>query len=175
MKFKLLRLAIHAMKLSFVGLVGQLIFLNLLIAGGISAQPYISIKDVQVDIDIRDASIQQVFIELESKTSFLFTYDENTLRSRDSKFTFSGKRKTVEELLLEVSREAKLRFKQVNNNINVNPLKAKQQDQPIEIIIQGITITGKVISEEDQSGLPGVNVVVKGTSHGTVTDIEGKY
>ena len=93
MKFKLLRLAIHAMKLSFVGLVGQLIFLNLLIAGGISAQPYISIKDVQVDIDIRDASIQQVFIELESKTSFLFTYDENTLRSRDSKFTFSGKRK----------------------------------------------------------------------------------
>lgn len=175
MKFKLLRLAIYAMKLSFIGLVGQLIFLNLLIASDINAQNYISMKDVQVDIDIRDASIQQVFIELESKTSFSFTYEENTLRRRDSKFTFSGKGKTVEEVLLKVSKEAKLRFKQVNNNINVNPLTAKQQDQPIEIIIQGITITGKVISEEDQSGLPGVNVVVKGTSQGTVTDVEGNY
>jgi hypothetical protein len=36
-------------------------------------------------------------------------------------------------------------------------------------------ITGKVTSVEDGSALPGVNVVVKGTTNGTVTDAEGKY
>ena len=41
--------------------------------------------------------------------------------------------------------------------------------------IQGITITGKVTSSEDQEGLPGVNVIVKGTTQGTVTDVEGNY
>lgn len=37
------------------------------------------------------------------------------------------------------------------------------------------TISGKVTSVEDGSGLPGVNVVLKGTSNGTVTDAEGNY
>jgi len=36
-------------------------------------------------------------------------------------------------------------------------------------------ITGKVTSSEDGSTLPGVNVVVKGTTTGTVTDADGKY
>lgn len=37
------------------------------------------------------------------------------------------------------------------------------------------TISGKVMSSEDQSTLPGVNVVVKGTTSGTVTDSDGKF
>ncbi len=36
-------------------------------------------------------------------------------------------------------------------------------------------ITGRVTSTEDGSSLPGVNVVVKGTTNGTVTDADGKY
>ena len=37
------------------------------------------------------------------------------------------------------------------------------------------TVSGKVTSSEDGSSLPGVNVVLKGTTNGTVTDSEGKY
>ena len=37
------------------------------------------------------------------------------------------------------------------------------------------TVTGTVTGEEDGSPVPGVNVIVKGTSAGTVTDIDGKY
>lgn len=36
-------------------------------------------------------------------------------------------------------------------------------------------ITGKVIDAIDNNGLPGVNVIVKGTLNGTVTDVEGNY
>jgi hypothetical protein len=36
-------------------------------------------------------------------------------------------------------------------------------------------ITGRVSSTEDGSALPGVNVVVKGTTTGSVTDADGKY
>jgi TonB-linked SusC/RagA family outer membrane protein len=36
-------------------------------------------------------------------------------------------------------------------------------------------ISGKVISVEDGTPLPGVNVVVKGTTNGTVTDVDGNY
>lgn len=37
------------------------------------------------------------------------------------------------------------------------------------------TVSGKVTSIEDGSALPGVNVVLKGTTTGTVTDIDGNY
>ncbi len=37
------------------------------------------------------------------------------------------------------------------------------------------TISGKVTSVEEGSALPGVNVVLKGTTSGTVTDIDGSY
>jgi TonB-dependent SusC/RagA subfamily outer membrane receptor len=36
-------------------------------------------------------------------------------------------------------------------------------------------ITGKVISAEDNSPLPGVNVFIKGTTTGLITDIDGAY
>ncbi len=37
------------------------------------------------------------------------------------------------------------------------------------------TITGKVTSQEDGTGLPGVNVILKGTTYGTVTNVDGNY
>ncbi len=40
---------------------------------------------------------------------------------------------------------------------------------------QGRTVTGKVTSATDGSALPGVNVVIKGTARGTVTDASGSY
>ena len=40
---------------------------------------------------------------------------------------------------------------------------------------QSRTITGKVTAAEDGNGMPGVNVLVKGTKNGTITDAKGNY
>ena len=44
---------------------------------------------------------------------------------------------------------------------------------PILSIAQ--VVTGKVILFEDKEALPGVNVLEKGTTNGTITDIDGEY
>lgn len=44
-----------------------------------------------------------------------------------------------------------------------------------EVSAQQRVITGKVISEEDGQGLPGATVLVKGTTVGTTTDLDGNY
>ncbi|MFT7035977.1 MAG: hypothetical protein ACJA2S_004503, partial [Cyclobacteriaceae bacterium] len=36
------------------------------------------------------------------------------------------------------------------------------------------TITGKISSAEE-GGLPGVSILIKGTTNGTISDIEGNY
>lgn len=45
----------------------------------------------------------------------------------------------------------------------------------IGVMAQERTVSGKVTSAEDGSTLPGVNVVLKGTSVGVVTDVSGEY
>lgn len=40
---------------------------------------------------------------------------------------------------------------------------------------QSQKVTGRVISKEEPQGLPGVNVLVKGTTVGVVTDLDGNY
>jgi len=40
---------------------------------------------------------------------------------------------------------------------------------------QSRTITGKVKSAEDGNGMPGINVLVKGTKNGTITNAQGNY
>lgn len=42
-------------------------------------------------------------------------------------------------------------------------------------IKQNIQVTGRVYSEESGESIPGVNILVKGTTVGTVTDLDGNY
>ena len=44
-----------------------------------------------------------------------------------------------------------------------------------QVLAQERTVSGKVTSAEDGSSLPGVNVVLKGTTEGSITDAEGNY
>lgn len=44
-----------------------------------------------------------------------------------------------------------------------------------QAIAQELQVTGKITDAKDGSSLPGATVLVKGTSNGTVTDLDGKY
>lgn len=54
----------------------------------------------------------------------------------------------------------------VNLSSNVVKLESKQQN---------IVITGKVVSADDNLGIPGVNVIIKGVKGGVTTDFDGNY
>jgi len=45
----------------------------------------------------------------------------------------------------------------------------------VSVYAQQITVTGTVVSADDNTTLPGVTVQVQGTTNGTTTDIDGKY
>ncbi len=38
-----------------------------------------------------------------------------------------------------------------------------------------VTVSGRVLSGEDQSSIPGVNILIKGTTNGTITDATGSF
>jgi TonB-dependent starch-binding outer membrane protein SusC len=167
------KILLKCMKLSFFSILLQVYFIGLVMAGN-DQQKNLSVKEVFITINLHDASLLEIFKEIEANTNFVFNYDDRTIKNNMSTVNVSG-RKSVADILLYVSEVASVKFKQVNNNINVENLRNKYDKDKLEIILQTRTITGKVTSQEEREGLPGVNVIEKGTTNGTVTSVQGDY
>ena len=74
---------------------------------------------------------------------------------------------------LLIVNESQAQFKEFSEVSSIKQIKNQHASGSLEM--QDMTITGRVVSEEDNEGLPGVNVVIKGSSTGTVTDVNGNY
>jgi TonB-linked SusC/RagA family outer membrane protein len=166
------------MKISFFGILIQCMLFSLLSASDGTAQKRLmSVKEVFISVNIKNATLAEAFQLIEKQTSFIFNYDLRHIENQ-SPIDIFARKKSVADILLEISEKANLKFKQVNNSINVERLDLDDRNNNIEkmeIIIQTRTITGKVTSQEDPEGLPGVNVIEKYTSNGTVTNVNGVY
>ena len=174
MKNKLLWQLTMLTKLTIYGVFLQCLFVGMLMASGSNAQEIKTVHEVYVKLDGAKVPIQKIFREIEASTDFHFSYYPQDFNPKQE-ISLTRKRQLVSDVLLQISKEMHLSFRQINNNINVRKKENSNSSESIEVVIQGITVTGKVTSSEDNEGLPGVNVVVKGTSHGTVTDVEGNY
>ena len=58
---------------------------------------------------------------------------------------------------------------------NISPTVDLANTRHLEEAVDTLTITGRVTESGTTLGLPGVNIQIKGTSTGTVTDIDGNY
>ncbi len=175
MPIKLLDKLIMLSKHSLKGVLLQCLLLNALWAADLNAQEVQRVTDVRLDVNINNASLPELFDYIESNTNFYFSFSATDL-SKDFSYTNKSRKISVRDLLLDISAKADLKFKQVNRNIIVQKNENSSVTVPeIEMVIQGITVTGKVNSSEDNTGLPGANVIVKGTTTGTVTDMDGNY
>lgn len=132
-----------------------------------------SVKEVYVDLQLNNASLKEVFRRIEDKTEFRFHYCENDIK-RGISITKNYTGASIAEILLDVSKQARLKFRQINRDISVSKLKGRNRDnQPVEIALLEKIITVTVFDENNQP-LPGANVLVKGTTNGGTTDLSGK-
>lgn len=158
---------------SILSICLQCIFLQLLVAGDLKSQSAKSVKEVYLEVEFNGARLSEVFQEIEKKTEFKFFFDKKD-RFLNDKFDLKKNRLTVENLLLAVAKDTEVKFRQVNNNISVIG-KVKGQESLIEVeVLRDVEVSGK-ITDENGEGLPGASVVVKGTTRGTTSDIEGNY
>ena len=173
MKLKLLQLFTMGLKYSFWGIVLQTFFLVNLMALEGQAQ-YKSVKDTYVELRLQGTSIQEVFNQIQNQTDYTFFYNKKKLKDKPNLTKLSGTYK-VSEVLMEISQTAQLKFRQVNNNIAVTPLEKNDQNaELIEVIIDDVEIQGRIIDENGE-GLPGASIVVKGTTVGATTNLDGNY
>ncbi|MEQ9437891.1 MAG: TonB-dependent receptor [Cyclobacteriaceae bacterium] len=174
MKSKLPPLLHYISKLFLGSIMLQFVFFSTLLAFDREAQQAISAKEVFISIDLQNASLAETFKEIELKTDFTFSYEKKDL-DKSVQINLTSDRQSVADILLKISQSTQLKFKQVNNIINVSKILG-QASQRYEVELKPTaTVTGQVTSSPDGEGLPGVNILVKGSITGTVSDAEGKY
>jgi len=157
----------------FFGLCIQAFLVTTLLAFNGRASTHEDTQDlnkVLVQVHVQNASVGQLFKLVEQQTGFKFFYDKKVLDTGTT-FTFD-KELTLADLLTNIADRAGLEFKKINKNINVRQVPVKTSAVPSGA---DINVTGHVTSADDQTALPGVNVLIKGTASGTITDADGQY
>ncbi|MBC6366171.1 TonB-dependent receptor [Algoriphagus sp. AK58] len=171
MKKPLLRQLIMLSKRILYAFSLQLIFCSILLANTGNAQRK-SIDQVYVSFKSEELTLNQFMKQIEKQTDFRFTFNPNLVPLQQT-LDVEIKNGTVYQVLESLIRQTNLSFVQVNDNIHVKPLGSNER--PISIQeIEFKEITGTV---KDPTGepLPGVTILVQGTTTGTVSDADGRF
>ena len=145
---------------------------------GLSASTYS--QKTKLSLDLINVSIADVLKSIESQSEFVFIYEKEAL-NLDKKVSITVSESSVDKILTEVLEDTGASFviseKQIvitknSPEIELQTLKSRlenESQQPQKKEISGI------VKDSKGQPLPGVSVVVKGTTIGTVTDNNGKF
>ncbi len=174
------------MKLTFVLLVVALVQVG---ATGYSQK---------VTVREKNTTIQHLFRVIEKQTGYVFFYDSNDLKN--VRVSIDLKEVALTEALDKCFSELPITYKIIGNTIAIKksedtpsqqnvPVQSVQSVQPITssspvirntglaprtINVDFFPVSGKVTDEKGEA-LPGVNILVKGTQQGQISDINGEF
>lgn len=131
------------------------------------------LKKIVKKVDIPEGSLSSALKQLESSAAVRLAYDEAALRRLSVK-AVSYSSRSVESILSELLSASGLRFEERHNTILIY-----EAPKPSAVTSNGaapadkITLTGVVT--EKNGPIPGASVMIKGTSAGTVTSVDGRF
>ena len=121
-----------------------------------------------VSLNLKQCDVNTLCQEIWKQTGLRFIYNEEHVKALQV-FDVQVDHKTVQEVLDEVFKNTSLRYFFENDIIYIVN---NQKDEPDKK--EGRSISGTV-KDTRKSPLPGVTVLIKGTTVGVVTDIDGKF
>ncbi|MCG6189383.1 TonB-dependent receptor [Maribellus maritimus] len=124
----------------------------------------------KLDVKVKDVSILQVFEEIESNSDYRFFYD-NAQVDLTKKVSIDTKQEELGNVLNELFKGTDLTY-QVKDRLIL--VQSKNADTKISVSSQQKSVSGTVTDESGQP-LPGVTVIIKGSTQGTVTNNDGNY
>jgi len=133
-------------------------------------------QNKKLSLNMQGNSIKEVLQQIEAQSEYRFIY-ENEKVNLDTKVSIRVTDEVVEKILKQLFEKDGINYSITDNNlILINPSDKQLKNLGQEFINsqQQKSVTGKV-SDSSGGGLPGVSVVVKGTTTGTITDMDGKY
>jgi TonB-linked SusC/RagA family outer membrane protein len=140
-----------------------------------------------VTVSFENVKLAKVLDEIEKNVDVKFIYSKNFISLKEE-VTINAQHEKLSSVLNRLLTPFQIQYGVVKDRIvlnkrkntaatsltNLGALNANLFQQPEDLTEVQATITGTVFDSDGQA-LPGVNVLVKGTSNGTTTDADGKF
>lgn len=153
------------------------IFLLIISIGLTSAYANPSYTQTKIDIDAKELALEDLFKKIQDKSEFIFFYKDDIL-DKNIRVSLELRKATISEILDTAFTNTDLTYKIDDRQVVINRRpKTTFRSSSIETkqTVQELTISGVVSDVTDGAPLPGVSVLVQGTSTGVSTDFDGKY
>ena len=131
--------------------------------------PTLSAQQEKISLNLNNASLKVFFNEIEKQTEWTFSYRDSEIE-RKPEITLAVKDSPLADVLNSGLTPAGLLWKIVGDKIVITPSHkdtAPQQDETV-------TVSGRLTDSRGEA-LIGASALVKGTTNGVVTDIDGKF
>ncbi len=147
------------------------IFLVFMLLGVLQSTASVYSQTKRFSLNEANVSIREILTQIEQESDYRFFYEEKDLRLDDrANVDFSNS--TIDEVLNKLFRQKNIEYKIMANNFIV--LKSPETISNQEIASQQLTVSGRVVDANGEP-LPGVTVVLKGTTQGTITEASGNF
>lgn len=121
----------------------------------------------RVTLNLKEVSLSRLFEEIQKQTTYKFFYND-TQEQEMKKISVTANNETVESVLDKVFRGTKYTYQ-----ISGNQIVVKQSKEHINVL-KKTEVMGRVTTKDNKT-LPGVTVLLKGTTIGTSTNHNGEY
>jgi TonB-linked SusC/RagA family outer membrane protein len=127
-------------------------------------------QQTRLNLKFENETLESVFSKIEANSEFSIFY-KNEMIQNSKEVTAEFKNALIFEILDQVLKTENLSYTVRNKLIMIVP---KEEGTNVMNLQQQKSVSGKV-TDSSGGSLPGVSVVIKGTTNGVITDIDGKY
>lgn len=132
-----------------------------------------SVLDRKVTLQLENTKVRDVLTKLEAQAGVSFTYRPRVIRNIGN-VTLNVSELRLEEILSQVF-DNSLEYEVVGKQIILKELPLPTKGSFVATAtFQGVQVNG-VVNDDQGQPVPGVNVIEKGTTNGTATDVDGRY
>ncbi len=114
-------------------------------------------------LNVKQTKVEDVLLQIENQSNYVFLYNKDLI-DVEQMTSISVKSESVNKVLDLLFEGSNINYKMMGRQIVLSPSFTQQQKK----------VTGKV-TDADGEPLPGVSIIIKGTSTGVITSIEGTY
>jgi len=127
-------------------------------------------QQTDLTLNLGETNVGQVLTEIENQSEFYFLFNQK-LVDTDRKVNIQLSDKKIGEVLDQVFSATNTDYVVIDRQIVLSP---KEYLAEVKVAMQPRTITGTV-TDEGGEPIQGVTVLIKGTTQGTITNVNGIY
>ena len=125
-------------------------------------------QNSKISLSVKEMRLEDILMQIENETKYRFAYNKPDI-DVDQVYTINIQEADIKDVLNQLFADKKINYSVVDRQIVLS-----RPEGSFAVSQQPRSISGKV-TDSSGSPLPGVTVVVKGTTSGTITGADGSY